>query len=458
MSYPASPSPSIFSTAMASCTHKQLRFGSASGMKTKHSYQQPSWEEIRNALRVSSASDDPAKDVKLPSKQTFPAPLVEKGDDLYHNPEYPPQSLQEWAKEGARNKVTTKRRTIYVVPPSEIADEVDFMAGWTSPQFPRKRKAAALRDDESSADGEEAAQAPCVEDVAEYLRAFYHGLPVKVLGQEGRALRFTRWDDGARSTRQTPKQVVLETGKEAVRIRCRPSPDKLFKGQLNLNDVLDVAIGGLPADAYAMVMLVHHDLYEDEDDDFCCGRAYGGNRVAVVSSARYQPDLDSRQDIDREHSWPASHCRVTSAWSAKISSLPVVSSMTVSEMYPYSAIAAAVDAVNTLSPPITKADLSALWLGRVCKTTAHEIGHCFGIDHCTYYACIMQGTANIAEDSRQPPYLCPVDLAKILRATDGTESQHYNAMLQFCERRADDRMFAAFAAWTRFQVDQPGVL
>src|SRR6202035_5293660 len=38
------------------------------------------------------------------------------------------------------------------------------------------------------------------------------------------------------------------------------------------------------------------------------GRAYGGSRVAVVSTSRYNPVLDCVQDIDRQHSWPASHC------------------------------------------------------------------------------------------------------------------------------------------------------
>src|SRR6478735_6848131 len=46
----------------------------------------------------------------------------------------------------------------------------------------------------------------------------------------------------------------------------------------------------------------------DDDDEFVCGRAYGGDSVAVVSSARYHPLLDAVQEIDREHDWPASHC------------------------------------------------------------------------------------------------------------------------------------------------------
>ena len=54
-----------------------------------------------------------------------------------------------------------------------------------------------------------------------------------------------------------------------------------------------------------------------------------------------------------------------------------------------------------------------LWLTRVCKTASHELGHCFGFDHCTYLACIMQSTSCLAEDARQPPYLCAICEVKL---------------------------------------------
>lgn len=61
----------------------------------------------------------------------------------------------------------------------------------------------------------------------------------------------------------------------------------------------------------------------------------------------------------------------------------------------------------------------------------------------------MQATASLAEDVRQPPYLCPVDLAKMLRATGADERERYEALLAFCRRREDGRAgpFKAFAAW-----------
>jgi len=35
---------------------------------------------------------------------------------------------------------------------------------------------------------------------------------------------------------------------------------------------------------------------------------------------------------------------------------------------------------------------------RAAKTVTHELGHCLLIDHCVVYECLMNGTANLAED------------------------------------------------------------
>ena len=79
-------------------------------------------------------------------------------------------------------------------------------------------------------------------------------------------------------------------------------------------------------------------------------------------------------------------------------------------------------------------DVKSTFLFRLCCTVSHELGHCFGLDHCMYKACMMQGTASVAEDMRQPPYLCPVCKAKVAwavtrRNTSGADShsegEHY---------------------------------
>ena len=71
----------------------------------------------------------------------------------------------------------------------------------------------------------------------------------------------------------------------------------------------------------------------------------------------------------------------------------------------------------------------------------------------------------MAEDIRQPPYLCPVDLKKVLVAIgeglsesgDGKrlkerEIERYKALLEFCEGEEwvdNFEMFVGYAAWIR---------
>ncbi|OQE18850.1 hypothetical protein PENFLA_c020G04785 [Penicillium flavigenum] len=381
--------------------------------------------------------------------RAFPAPLLLPGDDLAGDPE-DPQSLQQWLDGEHRNPVTAKQKTIYVVPSPQIDPDVDFMRTWTTPKCP---------------DHELPAQPPSTKDVQEYLSAFYHGLPVKMMPPS--TLRFIPWEEPKRKPwRKTgPQYLGLQSGNECVRIRSRTMSNGVYEGQVNLDDLLDVAISILPKDAYSLLILVDFDLYEDDEDEFVCGRAYGGSRVAVVSSARYNPKLDIIQNVERLHAWPASHCEkymsacASTEPSAKRQKRSQVNSRG-SQSSTLGLNSPAKDAVSVYRslPEVDSSSslLSALWLGRVCRTASHELGHCFGIAHCVYYACSMQGTASICEDARQPPYLCPVDLAKILCATSTSASQRYRALLAFCERpgNGDTHFFGPFATWMRSRLGQ----
>ena len=462
---------------MPLCEHNELFLSSLNVSKT---YKRPSNAKILAALSSSSVPKNKNKggsksrtvssghsaaraETDLPSSSTFPAPLVLPGDELEIDPDYPPQSAQEWVDEEDRNEVTSDQRTIYVVPPPKVSHHVSFMNAWTAPKAldgndkSESRQGRLQREFEvdSEAESGRTIAAPSVDDIAEYLRAFYHGLSVKILRKP--KLEFTSWESGIEA-KHRPPHVGLSTGSEVVRVRTRSSTDALFRGQLNLDDLLDTALSILPEDAYALLMLVNHDIYENEEDDFCCGRAYGGSRVAVVSTARYRPDLDATQGlVNLEHVWPSSHClqHISATFS------PEAFRMARKRKFeehsgdqvgtPMSAAIAASSQTPVLPSPTA---LSTLWLGRVCKTASHELGHCFGIDHCIYFACVMQGTASLTEDSRQPPYVCPVDLVKILRATGANEKDRYTALLRFCEKWPTDRMFAAFAAWIKSRIGE----
>jgi archaemetzincin len=432
---------------------------------------------------------------------TFPAPLILPGDDLAMDPKHPAQSLTSWQRLRERNQVTARRRTLYVAVP-ECRDP--RFNEWAKPCLPAvKGKAKKARAEEISG--------PRTEDVIAYLRAFYHGMPVEEVPFK---VDIRNWDDDgdddddvenpkpkptskgkSRTTLNHKRQkkrkldsdhgfVGLAANNGMTRIRTRPSPDGLYRRQLNQLDLLDACIDMLPATAYALVLIVPFDLHESDDDEFCCGLAFGGSRVAVVSSARYHPLLDELQGVERVHAWPASHCReyvegylaeneeesegrekekgsgrrqkmartntagashgfkgsgnnasnpitldsspasAISKAKSKIVNIPS-SSLTAPENSSLSPLQAATDTVSPKGPPrktnISPTGVSTLWLSRLCRTASHELGHCLGIGHCIYYACAMQGSATICEDARQPPYLCPVCEAKVLSATADAE-------------------------------------
>lgn len=444
------------------CQHETLLYQPSSHAGGKL-YQRHTTEQLLAAAQPSGRLSK--KNTGNPIKtSTFPGPLVLPGDVLADDDpkerEYSPQSVLSWTREKDRLAPTEDRKTIYVVPPPKVMNEVGFLNDW-------------VNSDVAS---------PRIEDVIEYLKAFYHGL--LVTAYEATELQFIQWDQqeeehqppskNARA-KESPPRIGLRWNNEACLIRTRASHEdgKILPYQMNLNDLIDVLIEPvLPSDAFAILMLVPYDLYESEDDDFCCGRAFGGSRVSVVSMARYAPSLDEQQGVEREHAWPASHClryvdacceaekshtkkrgRPTVGAANGKNKATTKTAMTDDEFSSSSAIRAAITASSAL-PNLTQTSLTNLWLSRICKTASHELAHCFGLDHCVYYACIMQSTANLNEDARQPPYLCPIDLVKVLRATGSSERGHLEALRGFCERFAGDRLFAGLGAWLGARLEE----
>lgn len=385
--------------------------------------------------------------------------------------------------EKLRNPFTPERKTVYVVPTPNIPSGTAFsrtLNGWTLPfvlQAPLK----------------EGCDAPKAKYIRNYLEAFYHPIPVRTLPNMA---SFVPWTEGKSkpNPKQPPQYIGLQLGDNVTRITTRPCPDETYPRQLNLNDMLDAAIEALPLDAYALVLLTDHDLYEDDDDDFCCGRAYGNSRVAVVSSARYHPLLDEPTGIDREHTWPFSHCdayvqrlcrdaeedhepggSASTTSSSSSSSNPKRRKLTALQpsppqpppqppqepQHPMTRVIRA-----GLGTPGPNHSPTGMWLARVVRTVAHELGHCLCLDHCSYYACVMQGTAGMAEDLRQPPYLCLVCETKLARAVkdlaeggsgDGVGEgdvllERYEKLVRFCTLWKSVGMFAAYKGWLEERI------
>ena len=61
---------------------------------------------------------------------------------------------------------------------------------------------------------------------------------------------------------------------------------------------------------------------------------------------------------------------------------------------------------------------SARFLRRCGMVLCHEATHCFGIRHCVYASCIMNGSNHLEESENRPFSACPVDVRKIQLTLD----------------------------------------
>jgi archaemetzincin len=149
------------------------------------------------------------------------------------------------------------------------------------------------------------------------------------------------------------------TPADCVASRRNPSTGQL---QLLTSDLLDLLRNRLPGDAFALLGITMIDLYPDPHWNFVFGQASLSDRVGVYNFARYDPKFYGEA--------PAG-------------------------------------------------DTRGLMLRRSCKVLAHETGHIFGIEHCIWYRCVMNGSNHLAEADARPPHLCPVDLRKLQWSVGG---------------------------------------
>ena len=134
--------------------------------------------------------------------------------------------------------------------------------------------------------------------------------------------------------------------------------------------------------------LTMHDLYDEPPDLFVAGMAAGNHRVGVFSFYRYDPTLSFSQEFWYE--------------------------------------------VNQ-STTIDQTEHKKLVLQHSCKLVVHEIAHLLGVDHCIFYECCMNGSGHLAEDFRQPMFLCPVDLHKLQTLCGFDVVLRYKKMAAFFE-------------------------
>ncbi|XP_069373987.1 archaemetzincin-2 isoform X2 [Paralichthys olivaceus] len=189
-----------------------------------------------------------------------------------------------------------------------------------------------------------------VEWLRQYCQAFFYGLSVKLL----------------------PAVTVAETG---CSFRVNSNSHNL---QILTGDLLRFLGNRKPKDAFCIVGITMIDLYPKDSWNFVFGQASLSMGMGVFSFARYEDNFYSRNYAGR----------------LKKRLQPKQGDYSVFDGY--------------YTPPI-----SSTLLLRSCKTMTHEIGHMFGIRHCQWLSCVMQGSNHLEESDRRPLDFCPICLRKL---------------------------------------------
>lgn len=157
---------------------------------------------------------------------------------------------------------------------------------------------------------------------------------------------------------------------EASKFTTRRNP---HTGNLQIltGDVLNFLKGRVPADAFCVLAITMEDLYPEPSWNFVFGQASLRERVGVYSFARYDPAFYGEP---RETNY------------------------------------------------------ETLLLRRSCKVLAHETSHMFGLAHCTFFNCLMNGSNHLGESDRRPLHLCPVCLRKLQWSIDFDVVERYSAL------------------------------
>ncbi|MFH1725535.1 MAG: archaemetzincin [Elusimicrobiota bacterium] len=147
--------------------------------------------------------------------------------------------------------------------------------------------------------------------------------------------------------------------------------------QLLTGDVLAFLRGRLPEKAFAVVAVTMEDLYPGPDWNFVFGQASLQHRVGVFSFVRYVPafyGLKRGKDSEK------------------------------------------------------------VLLRRSLKVLVHETAHMFGLKHCVFFRCVINGSNHLAESDSRPIHLCPVCLRKLQHSAGFDVAERYRKLGKFYER------------------------
>uniref|UniRef100_A0A8B9Y8J8 Archaemetzincin-2 n=1 Tax=Bos mutus grunniens TaxID=30521 RepID=A0A8B9Y8J8_BOSMU len=208
-----------------------------------------------------------------------------------------------------------------------------------------------------------------------YCEAFFYGLTVKLL-----------------------EPIPVSATRCSFRIN-----DSTLNLQIHAGQILTFLKKKKPEDAFCVVGVTMIDLYPRDSWNFVFGQASLTEGVGIFSFARYGTDFYS------------------SHYKGKLKKLERKSSSDYSVFDDY------------YLPEAT-----SVLLLRSCKTLTHEIGHIFGLRHCQWLACLMQGSNHLEEADRRPLDLCPICLRKLQSAVGFRLRDRYKALVRWIDAESTD--------------------
>jgi len=159
------------------------------------------------------------------------------------------------------------------------------------------------------------------------------------------------------------------------------------KRQILTGDVLNLLKRKIRGDTFCVLAVTMEDLYPEPSWNFVFGQASLREQVGVYSFARYDPAFYGQK---------------------------------------------------------RGKDYEKVLLRRSCKVLAHETGHMFGLKHCIYFKCVLNGSNHLKESDSRPMHLCPVCLRKLQYGIGFDVVSRYCELYHFYKQAG----FADESQWT----------
>ena len=165
-------------------------------------------------------------------------------------------------------------------------------------------------------------------------------------------------------------QILEDLPLSVVRRKSRRRHPQTGKPQIHSGAVLDVLRRRLPRRAAAYIAFTVHDLWPGDGWNYVFGQASLDHRVGVWSLHRFGDPSASKEAFKQV-------------------------------------------------------------LLRTLKLAVHETGHMFSIEHCTAHECVMGGSNSLDETDRQPVWLGPQCMAKVVWAAKLDARERYHKLASF---------------------------